>query len=96
MSIGDFPESLSQAMLVGCNVSRRIGRKLISRVCLKPRSLEAGSIAPSPPASSPSGSGATPEPVGRPVCSTNTDTNTNTNTNSNSSGIIINSLTLLV
>ena len=26
MSIGDFPESLSQAMLVGCNVSRRIGR----------------------------------------------------------------------
>ena len=26
MSIGDFPESLSQAMLVGCNVSREIGR----------------------------------------------------------------------
>ena len=26
MSIGDFPESLSQTMLVGCNVSRRIGR----------------------------------------------------------------------
>ena len=25
MSIGDFPESLSQAMLVGCNVSREIG-----------------------------------------------------------------------
>ena len=29
MSIGDFPENLSQAMLVGCNVSRRIGRTLI-------------------------------------------------------------------
>ena len=28
MSIGDSPESLSQAMLVGCNVSRRIGRNL--------------------------------------------------------------------
>ena len=26
MSIGNFPESLSQAMLVGCNVSREIGR----------------------------------------------------------------------
>ena len=26
MSIGDFPESLSRAMLVGCNVSREIGR----------------------------------------------------------------------
>ena len=26
MSIGDFPENLSQAMLVGCNVSRGIGR----------------------------------------------------------------------
>ena len=26
MSIGDFPESLSRAILVGCNVSRRIGR----------------------------------------------------------------------
>ena len=26
MSVGDFPESLSQAMLVGCNVSREIGR----------------------------------------------------------------------
>ena len=26
MPIGDFPESLSQAMLVGCNVSREIGR----------------------------------------------------------------------
>ena len=26
MSIGDFPEVLSQAMLVGCNVSREIGR----------------------------------------------------------------------
>ena len=26
MSIGDLPESLSQAMLVGCNVSREIGR----------------------------------------------------------------------
>ena len=24
--IGDFPESLSQAMLVGCNASREIGR----------------------------------------------------------------------
>ena len=28
MSIGDFPESLSQAMLVGCNVSREIGRSI--------------------------------------------------------------------
>ena len=27
MSIGDFPESLSQAMLVGCKVSRRIGHR---------------------------------------------------------------------
>ena len=27
MSIGDFPESLSRAMLVGCNVRREIGRK---------------------------------------------------------------------
>ena len=27
MSIGDFPESLSQAMLAGCNVSREIGRE---------------------------------------------------------------------
>ena len=27
--IGDFPESLSQAMLVGCNVSRRIGRMCV-------------------------------------------------------------------
>ena len=26
--IADFPESLSQAMLVGCNVSREIGRRL--------------------------------------------------------------------
>ena len=26
MSIGNFPESLSQAMLVGCNVSRESGR----------------------------------------------------------------------
>ena len=26
MSIGDFPESLSQAMLAGCNVSRETGR----------------------------------------------------------------------
>ena len=26
--MGDFPESLSQAMLVGCNVSREIGRML--------------------------------------------------------------------
>ena len=26
MSIGNLPESLSQAMLVGCNVSREIGR----------------------------------------------------------------------
>ena len=25
--MGDFPESLSQAMLVGCNVSREIGRR---------------------------------------------------------------------
>ena len=24
--IGDFPESLTRAMLVGCNVSREIGR----------------------------------------------------------------------
>ena len=28
MSIGDFPESLSQAMLVGCHVSRGIGRSV--------------------------------------------------------------------
>ena len=27
-SIGDFPESLTRAMLVGCNVSREIGRKI--------------------------------------------------------------------
>ena len=27
--IGDFPESLSQAMSVGCNVSRRIGRTCV-------------------------------------------------------------------
>ena len=27
MSIGDFQESLTRAMLVGCNVSREIGRK---------------------------------------------------------------------
>ena len=26
--IGDFPESLSRAILVGCNVSREIGRKM--------------------------------------------------------------------
>ena len=26
MSVGDFPENLSQAMLVGCNASREIGR----------------------------------------------------------------------
>ena len=26
--IGSFPESLSQAMLVGCNVSREIGRNM--------------------------------------------------------------------
>ena len=26
MSMGDFPDDLSQAMLVGCNVSREIGR----------------------------------------------------------------------
>ena len=26
MSTGDFPESLSQVMLAGCNVSREIGR----------------------------------------------------------------------
>ena len=25
--MGDFPESLTQAMLVGCNVSREIGRR---------------------------------------------------------------------
>ena len=28
MAIGDFPESLSQAMLVGCDVSREIGRTI--------------------------------------------------------------------
>ena len=31
MSIGDFLESLSQAILVGCNVSREIGRKVLDR-----------------------------------------------------------------
>ena len=30
MSIGDFPESLSQAMLVRCNFSREIGRTTLS------------------------------------------------------------------
>ena len=30
MSIGDFPEDLSQAMVVGCNVSREIGRVSVS------------------------------------------------------------------
>ena len=34
-STGDFPESLSQAMLVGCNVSREIGRRL--SICIIPR-----------------------------------------------------------
>ena len=33
--IGDFPESLSQAMLVGCNVSREIGRTLFSFACFR-------------------------------------------------------------
>ena len=27
--IGDFTESLSQAMLVGCNVSREVGRSML-------------------------------------------------------------------
>ena len=34
MSIGEFPESLTQAMLVGCNVSREIGRILSIITCL--------------------------------------------------------------
>ena len=29
MSVGDFPENSSQAMLVGCNVSREIGRSQV-------------------------------------------------------------------
>ena len=31
MSIGDFTESLSQAMLIGCNVSREIGHKPVCK-----------------------------------------------------------------
>ena len=34
-SIGDFPESLTQAMLVGCNVSREIGRTETKRCLAK-------------------------------------------------------------
>ena len=33
MSMGDSPESLSQAMLVGCSVSREIGRKRAGSSC---------------------------------------------------------------
>ena len=47
MSIGDFSESLSQAMLVGCNVCREIGHGSLVNLVTRdfPRKLRAGKCA---------------------------------------------------
>ena len=72
MSVGDFPESLSQAMLVGCNVSREIG-------CKTP----AGPTATSPPPTraccrSRCAGGSSRGLRGRVPCDTTTTTTTTT------------------
>ena len=39
MSIGDFPESLTRAMLAGCNVSWEIGRSVACHAGVREKTL---------------------------------------------------------
>ena len=65
MSIGDFPEILSQAMLVGCNVSREIGSTELPAGPRRPRAADAR---PDRPAASPELPTAGAQPSSIPSC----------------------------